>query len=96
MKRLIRTSLLLLSFFLLTSVTSAFAAPVGYIDPNTGGMLFQVLAVAFATMSGFIFMFAGRIKMYFARLKRSLRNEEEIVGAVAEVELTAQEETIQE
>ena len=95
MKRFIGTTLFLLSFFLLTGVTSAFAAPVGYIDPNTGGMLFQVLAVAFATMSGFVFMFAGRIKMYFARLKRSFRNEEEAVEAVAEVELaTTHEETI--
>ena len=30
---------------LITGIQSALAAPKGYIDPSTGGMLFQVLAV---------------------------------------------------
>ena len=41
-----------------------------YIDPSTGGMLFQVLAIAFAAISGTVLIFAGRIKMFFARLRR--------------------------
>lgn len=45
-----------------------------YIDPNTGGMLFQVLAVLFGLFSGFILFFSGRIKMAFARLKRFFRD----------------------
>jgi hypothetical protein len=45
----------------------------GYIDPNTGGMLFQMLAVAFAFISGMFFFFAGRVRMFFARLRRSFR-----------------------
>jgi hypothetical protein len=45
----------------------------GYIDPNTGGMLFQMLAVAFALISGMFFFFAGKIRMLFARLRRSFR-----------------------
>lgn len=41
-----------------------------YIDPSTGGMLFQVLAVAFAAISGTVLLFAGRIKMFFAKRRR--------------------------
>lgn len=48
-----------------------------YIDPSTGGMLFQILAVAFGAVSGVILMFSGRIKMGIAKLRRKLRKEEE-------------------
>ena len=45
-----------------------------YIDPNTGGMLFQVLALLFGLFSGMILVFSSRIKMAFARFKRLLRD----------------------
>lgn len=41
-----------------------------YIDPNTGGMLFQVLAILFAMTSGVILLFSSKIKMFWARLIR--------------------------
>jgi hypothetical protein len=41
-----------------------------YIDPNTGGMLFQILAVLFATLSGIILLLSGKIRMFFAKLRR--------------------------
>jgi hypothetical protein len=41
-----------------------------YIDPSTGGQLFVILAAAFGAISGTILIFAGRIKMFFARLRR--------------------------
>lgn len=44
-----------------------------YIDPSTGGMLFQVLAVIFAALSGVILFFSGRIKMAFRRIVRNFR-----------------------
>jgi hypothetical protein len=44
-----------------------------YIDPNTGGMMFQILAVLFGLISGFILFFASKIKMTFARLRRFFR-----------------------
>lgn len=44
-----------------------------YIDPSTGGMLFQVLAVIFAALSGVILFFSGRIKMFFNRIVRNFR-----------------------
>lgn len=44
-----------------------------YIDPNTGGLLFQLLAVIFTAISGFVLLFSGRIKMFFARLRRTMR-----------------------
>jgi len=44
-----------------------------YIDPNTGGMLFQFLAVAFALLSTVFLFFSGQIKAVFSRLKRSVR-----------------------
>lgn len=50
-----------------------------YIDPSTGGMLFQVLAIAFAAVSGTILIFAGRIKMFIAKLRRKSEKEEELL-----------------
>jgi hypothetical protein len=48
-----------------------------YIDPNTGGMLFQVLAVLFAVGSGIILIFSGKIRMAWARLMRKRRGTPE-------------------
>ncbi|GAB4498880.1 MAG: hypothetical protein OHK0052_12930 [Anaerolineales bacterium] len=50
-------------------------APAAYIDPNTGGMLFQILAVLFATFSGVIFFFSRQIKTFFAKIGRTFRKE---------------------
>lgn len=41
-----------------------------YIDPSSGGLLFQVLAVAFTAISGAILLFSNRIKMFFKKLRR--------------------------
>jgi hypothetical protein len=48
-----------------------------YIDPNTGGMLFQVLAVMFTVISGVFLAFSGRIRAIMARFKRARREKEE-------------------
>ncbi|MFN8398532.1 MAG: hypothetical protein U0X74_00850 [Anaerolineales bacterium] len=48
-----------------------------YIDPGSGGMLFQILAVAFGVISGTVLMFSGRIKMMIAKRRRSMRKENE-------------------
>jgi hypothetical protein len=42
-----------------------------YIDPSTGGLLFQVLAIAFTAISGVVLLFSNKIKMFFKRLRRS-------------------------
>ncbi|MEN8241360.1 MAG: hypothetical protein ABFS17_05525 [Chloroflexota bacterium] len=41
-----------------------------YIDPSTGGQLAVILIAAFGAISGSILVFAGRIKMFFARKRR--------------------------
>ena len=46
-----------------------------YIDPNTGGMLFQVLATSLALISGLVLLFSGRIRAFIARLRRSARGD---------------------
>jgi hypothetical protein len=46
-----------------------------YIDPNTGGMLFQILAVLFGVISGTVLIFSSRIKMGFSKLRRSMRGK---------------------
>ena len=56
-------------------VASELTAPVAYIDPNTGGMLFQVLAVLLAALSAFLFFFSRQIKSGWARLRRRLRKD---------------------
>ena len=47
-----------------------------YIDPNTGGVLFQVLAGALVAVSGVVFFFSRRIREGLARLRRKLRRDE--------------------
>jgi hypothetical protein len=44
-----------------------------YIDPNTGGVLFQALAAAFVAVSGVVLVFSGRIRSYFSQLRRKSR-----------------------
>jgi hypothetical protein len=46
-----------------------------YIDPNSGGMLFQIAVVAIGLVSGVILVFSSRIKMGVARLKRAFREK---------------------
>jgi len=48
-----------------------------YIDPNSGGMLFQILIVIFGVLSGTVLMFSSRIKMGIAKLRRTLRKKNE-------------------
>ena len=47
-----------------------------YIDPNTGGMLFQILAASLAAISGVLLIFSRRIREWFARMRRSSRKDE--------------------
>jgi hypothetical protein len=48
-----------------------------YIDPNTGGILFQALAGVVAAVSGVIFFFSRQIREGIARLRRGRRKDEE-------------------
>jgi|DewCreStandDraft_4_1066084.scaffolds.fasta_scaffold308238_1 hypothetical protein len=48
---------------------------MGYIDPNTGGMLFQVLAAGFALITGAALVFSAKIRAALARLRRASRRE---------------------
>lgn len=75
MKRIAAAFYFLLAFVCFIGVHSAYAAPLGYIDPNTGGMLAGILVAGFTFLSGFIFFFSSRIKMMFARMRRSANEE---------------------
>jgi hypothetical protein len=44
-----------------------------YIDPNSGGLIFGWLLGAFGLVSGLVLVFSGRIRSYFARLRRKSR-----------------------
>jgi hypothetical protein len=57
---------------LLVSLASARPA-LAYIDPSTGGILFQALATALALFSGVALIFSRQIRMAFARAMRFLR-----------------------
>ena len=48
-----------------------------YIDPNTGGMLFQVLVAALAVITGIFLIFSSKIRAGFARLRRMLSHRGE-------------------
>jgi hypothetical protein len=48
-----------------------------YIDPNTGGVLFQALAAAFVAISGVVLVFSGRIRNYLSQMRRKSREGKE-------------------
>ncbi len=48
-----------------------------YIDPNTGGMLFQVLAGLFAVVSGVLFVFSRQIRQGIAKMRRRRKDTED-------------------
>ena len=48
-----------------------------YIDPGTGGVLFQVLAGVFVAISGVVLVFSRQIRQWFARLRRHGNKAEE-------------------
>jgi hypothetical protein len=48
-----------------------------YIDPNTGGVLFQALAAGLAAISGVLLIFSRQIRQGIAKLRRGARKDEE-------------------
>ena len=46
-----------------------------YIDPNSGGLIFQVLVIMFGVISGAVLIFSSKIKMGISKIKRSLRGK---------------------
>jgi hypothetical protein len=48
-----------------------------YIDPNTGGILFQALAGLLAVITGVLFFFSRNIRQWIARLRRHGRQDED-------------------
>jgi hypothetical protein len=48
-----------------------------YIDPNTGGVLFQALAGLLAVSSTLLLVFSKNIRQFFSRLRRSTRRDED-------------------
>jgi hypothetical protein len=53
------------------------SARAAYIDPNTGGILFQLLAVMIGVISGFLLLFSSQVKKVFYKIKRSLRGDKD-------------------
>jgi hypothetical protein len=48
-----------------------------YIDPNTGGILFQALAGLLAVASAVLFFFSRNIRQWIARMRRRGRKDED-------------------
>jgi len=48
-----------------------------YIDPNTGGVLFQALVGLFAVFTSVVLAFSSRIRAGIAKLRRRNRDKEE-------------------
>ena len=46
-----------------------------YIDPNSGGLIFQALIVIFGVFSASILLFSSKIKMGVARFRRAIRQK---------------------
>jgi hypothetical protein len=48
-----------------------------YIDPNTGGVIFQVLAVALAVFSGVFLTFSSKIRAGIAKFRRRKEDQDQ-------------------
>ncbi len=48
-----------------------------YIDPNTGGILFQALAAVFVAISSVLLIFSGRIRGYISQIRRKVRKDKD-------------------
>jgi hypothetical protein len=48
-----------------------------YIDPNTGGVLFQALAGLLAAFSGVMLVFSRNIRQWIARMRRGTHKDED-------------------
>ena len=68
-----------LSFIFLVGGTMATLHMIisAYIDPNTGGMLFQILAVLFGVISGALLLFSGKKKGIYYSMRRRMRGSED-------------------
>ena len=78
-----------LNYFFWISLASLQMVIPAYIDPNTGGMLFQILAVLFGVISGALLLFSGKIKGYYYSIRRRMRGSEDESPVV---ELDAEED----
>ena len=47
-----------------------------YIDPNTGGILFQALAGLLAVISGVLLVFSRNIRQWIAGIRRRARKDD--------------------
>jgi hypothetical protein len=54
--------------------TSTWSPVFAYVDPNTGGMLFQVLGFGLAAVSGMILFFASHIRRAIGRTRRFVKS----------------------
>ena len=50
-----------------------------YIDPNTGGILFQALAGLLAVISGVLLVFSRNIRQWIAGIRRRARKDDKDV-----------------
>jgi hypothetical protein len=64
-----------------------------YIDPNTGGVLFQALAASLAAISGLLLIFSRQIRTGIAKLRRRGRKDETMEEVETKVEETKVDET---
>ena len=60
------------AIMLVAALVGGWRLVFAYIDPNTGGMLFQFLAVAFTMLTGVLFFFSRQIRVFAAQMRRFL------------------------
>jgi hypothetical protein len=51
-----------------------------YIDPNSGGMLFQILAALATVFTGILLVFSGRIRAAIGKYRRARRENKKDSG----------------
>jgi len=66
-----KIQILVITVFLLFFFPQKVSA--AYIDPNTGGMLFQLLATIFGVLTSVILIFSSHIKRFLNKVARNIR-----------------------
>ncbi len=75
---MVNTHETLLSVNLAVKNISSLIGFTAYIDPNTGGMLFQVLVVLFGVITGLLLFLSGRFKGIFYKVRRWIRRSDSV------------------
>ena len=61
------------SILMIILIASAQPKPVTYLDPNMGGLLYQILIVSLTSILGVLIIFSRKVRTFFRNLINSIK-----------------------